>query len=219
MTTSIQNGINTAVGSSAGSTNTTKNSMGKDAFMKMLIAQLQNQDPLNPMDGTQFVAQLAQFSSLEQLTNLNDTMGSLPEYLSAFSNAQMVNLIGNEATAEGNAITVSGSSTKITYRLPSDIQSGTIKIYNNNGLLVDTVKIGSQKTGLQSTIWNSGNQGAGNYTYEVSAMDRKGQEVTVDKMISGKITGVSFKDGISHLTINGQEVAFSNVVAINKSNT
>lgn len=217
MSTNIQ-GITNATYSS-GATSKVDNTIGKDAFLKMLIAQLQNQDPLNPMDGTAFVAQLAQFSSLEQLTNLNETMTALPTYLGQFSNAQMVNLIGNEAIANGNALTVSGSSTKITYRLPADIQSGTIRIYNSNGLLVDTVKIGSQKAGLQSKIWNSGSQSTGTYTYEINASDSKGQIVTVEKMISGAITGVSFKDGISYLTINGQEVAFSNVVTINKSNT
>lgn len=216
MSTTIQGITGAAYTNSA--TKTADNTLGKDAFLKMLIAQLQNQDPLNPMDGTAFVAQLAQFSSLEQLSNLNSTMGALPDYLSQFTNAQMVNLIGNNAIARGNGLTVSGSSTKITYSLPSDIQSGTIKIYNSNGLLVDTVNIGSQKAGLQSTVWNSSRQGAGNYTCEISATDGKGQVVTVEKMISGIIGGVSFKDGLSYLTINGQEVAFSNVVAINKTN-
>lgn len=217
MAITTQNAISTATSTATSAVSTAKNALGKDAFMQMLIAQLKNQDPLNPMDGTQFVAQLAQFSSLEQLTNLNTTMGSLPSYLGNFSNAQMANLIGNEATAKGNVIAVSGSSVKIAYQLPSDIQSGTIKIYDSNGSLVDTVKIGSQKTGLQNTTWNCSNQNTGNYTYEVNATDSNGKEVTVDKMISGTITGVSFKDNLSYLTINGQEVAFSNVIAINKS--
>lgn len=216
MSTTVQ-GI-TGGAYSNSTTKAANNTLGKDSFLKMLIAQLQNQDPLNPMDGTAFVAQLAQFSSLEQLTNLNTTMSALPDYLGQFTNAQMVNLIGNEAVAKGNAITVNGSSTKITYRLPSDIQSGTIKIYNSNGLLVDTVNIGSQKAGLQSTLWNSSSHGAGNYTCEISATDRKGQVVTVEKMLSGTIEGVSFQDGSSYLTIQGQQVAFSNVVAINKTN-
>lgn len=216
MSITTQNAISTAT-STATSTSTAKNALGKDAFMQMLIAQLKNQDPLNPMDGTQFVAQLAQFSSLEQLTNLNTTMGSLPAYLGNFSNAQMANLIGNEATAKGNIIAVSGSSAKITYQLPSDIQSATIKIYDSKGSLVDTVKIGSQKTGLQNATWNCSNQNAGNYTYEISAVDKNGAAIGVDKMISGKITGVSFKNGSSYLTINGQDVAFTNVVAINNS--
>jgi len=215
MTTAIQSAVNTAT--STATTNTAKNTLGKDSFMKMMIAQLQNQDPLNPMDGTAFVAQLAQFTSLEQLQNLNDVMSALPGYLNNFSNAQMANLIGDEATAAGNVLNVTGSATKISYQLPSDIQSGTVKIFNSNGALVDTVRIGSQKTGLQSTTWNSSQQSPGNYTYEVSAVDRSGAEVKVNKMISGQITGVSFKDGKSYLTINGQQVAFSDVATINKT--
>jgi flagellar basal-body rod modification protein FlgD len=215
MTTAIQSAVNTAT--SSATTNTAKNTLGKDSFMKMMIAQLQNQDPLNPMDGTAFVAQLAQFTSLEQLQNLNDVMSALPGYLNNFSNAQMANLIGSEATAAGNVLNVTGSTTKISYQLPSDIQSGTVKIFNSNGALVDTVRIGSQKTGLQSTTWNSSSQSPGNYTYEVSAVDRSGAEVTVNKMISGQITGVSFKDGKSYLTINGQQVAFTDVAMINKT--
>jgi flagellar basal-body rod modification protein FlgD len=216
MSTTIPNVTSAASSTATNATSSTKDTLGKDAFLKMLLAQLKNQDPLNPMDGTAFVAQMAQFSSLEQLTNLNTTMSNLPAYLGQFSNAQMVNMIGNQATATGNVIDVSGSSAKISYRLPSDIQSGTINIYNSNGMKVDTVKIGSQKTGINSTTWNSSNQATGSYTYEVDATDKNGKAVTVDKLISGTITGASFKGNKSYLTINGQEVAFSDVISVNK---
>ena len=75
---------------SSTSTSTKSTALGQDEFMTMLLAELKNQDPLNPMDGKDFAAQLAQFSSLQQLSNLNTTMSSLPTYLQAFSNAQMV---------------------------------------------------------------------------------------------------------------------------------
>ena len=107
------------------STNTTNNVMGQDAFMKMLIAQLKNQDPLNPMDGTEFAVQLAQFTQLEKLTNLNETMKVLPDYLSSFANAQTVNMIGNEAIARGDVIDVSSTSARINSNLPSAIAGAT----------------------------------------------------------------------------------------------
>lgn len=217
MAISTQNAISAAT-ANAGKADTAKNALGKDSFMKMMIAQLQHQDPLNPMDGTAFVAQLAQFSSLEQLQNLNDVMGSLPQYLGNFSNAQMASLIGNEATAQGNVIKADGSVVNINYQLPMDIQSGTAKIYNSNGALVETIQIGAQKAGLRSTLWNSSKADAGDYTYEISAVDSSGKEVSVNKYISGAISGVSFKNGESYLTINGQEVAFSDIVSINKTN-
>jgi flagellar basal-body rod modification protein FlgD len=80
------------------STNSTKTSaaqsMGKEDFLKMLVAQLKNQDPLNPMSGTDFATQLAQFSSLEQLTNLNQGITNLGLYQTSQANLQAVNLIG-----------------------------------------------------------------------------------------------------------------------------
>lgn len=218
MTTAIQNTTNTATSAATTSaTGSNKNILGKDAFMTMMIAQLKNQDPLNPMDGTAFLSQLAQFSSLEQMQNLNDTMTSLPTYLSAFSNAQMVGLIGNEATANGNTIHASGTTATINYQLPSDIQNGVIKIYNSEGSLVDTINVGSQKSGLQTTVWNCSGKDSGAYTYEMTATGKNGAEVTVNSLITGKISGVSYKDGSAYLTINGQEVAFSDIVSINKT--
>jgi len=218
MSTSVQSTTNSLSSSSSSSTTSkSTGTIGKDAFMKMLIAQLQNQDPLNPMDGTQFASQLAQFSSLEQMQNLNTTMSSIPTYLGAFSNAQVANLIGNEATAKGNVLQVTGSSTKINYNLPSDIASGTISVYNSSGSLVNTIKIGSQKTGQQSAIWNSSGQSTGNYTYQIDAKDKSGNTVKVDTLINGTVTGVTYKNNASYLVINGQEVAFSDVTKINKA--
>jgi flagellar basal-body rod modification protein FlgD len=211
--------ISSVADSLTSTSKTTKksNSLGQDEFMKMLIAQLQNQDPLNPMDGKDFAAQLAQFSSLEQLNNLNTTMSSLPTYLKSFSNAQMVSMIGNDAIAKGNIINVSGATTNIVYSLPSDIQSGIIKIYDESGMLVGTAQIGSQKTGINSISWNTSKVNIGKYTFEISAVDKNGATVAANTLISGKVTGAAFKDNEAYLTINGQEVAFSNVIAINKS--
>lgn len=209
---------NISSGATGGVNNDQKrNALDKDAFMKMLIAQLQNQDPLNPMDGTEFAVQLAQFTSLEKLTNLNETMSVLPDYLSTFANAQMVNMIGNEAIAKGNIIDVSGTSAKITYRLPANVANATISIYDENGALVDKVSVGKQDAGLQNVTWNCGNIAQGNYTYDISAEDQSGRAVAADTMISGIITGASFKNSSAYLTINGQEVAFSSIIAVNKA--
>ena len=73
--------------------------IGKDDFLKMLIAQLKNQNPLNPLEGTEFAAQLAQFASLEQLTNLNKELSSQNIYYTTMINTQAINLIGKEVIA------------------------------------------------------------------------------------------------------------------------
>ena len=215
MTTAIQSVTNGA-GSGAQAAGA-KNVMGKDEFMKMLIAQLQNQDPLNPMDGTEFAVQLAQFTSLEKLTNLNETMSVLPDYLSTFANAQMVTMIGNDALAKGNMIDVSSTTAKISYSLPSSTAGATIDIYNANGMKVDSLKVGNQSAGVNTMTWNCGNINPGSYTFDVSATDSNGKAVTVDTLLSGTVTGASFKNGSAYLTINGQSVAFSNVIAVSKA--
>ena len=100
--------------SAAGATTTTttasaKNVLGKDDFLKMMIAQLKHQDPMNPMDGTAFTAQLAQFSSLEQLQNVNTQLTSFTKQQQALGNSQAVNLIGKQVLAKGNTVSVDGS--------------------------------------------------------------------------------------------------------------
>jgi flagellar basal-body rod modification protein FlgD len=119
----------TAPANSNGTTTATANSvtsqskaLGKDEFFKMLIAQLKNQDPLNPMDGTAFSAQLAQFSSLEQLTNLNAAVTAQNLNFTNLLNAQSVNLIGKEVTAEtvdaktSQTTTLSGEVTAVRFK-------------------------------------------------------------------------------------------------------
>ena len=76
-------------------------SMGKNEFLKLLVAQLEHQDPLAPQEGQEFAAQLAQFSSLEQLTNINGTLEANQAYDLALSNSSMVNLIGKTVDAPG----------------------------------------------------------------------------------------------------------------------
>ncbi|OPY85195.1 MAG: Basal-body rod modification protein FlgD [Smithella sp. PtaU1.Bin162] len=217
--TTVNNVISGLVSSQAGTTATSSAAydLGADDFMTMLIAELENQNPLDPMDGKDFAAQLAQFSSLSQLSALNTTMSSLPTYLKAFSNAQMVGMIGKEAVANGNVVTVSGSSTDISFSLPSDIATGTLNIYNSSGIKVGSADLGSLEAGINSITWNTSSIDAGKYTIEINAADAGGNAVTAATLITGTVTGTSFKDDTTYLTINGQEVEFSDVVSINKS--
>ena len=85
-----------------------KTTLGKDDFLKLFVAQLENQDPLSPMESTEFTAQLAQFSSLEQLTNANQNLEYLLMYQSSMNNAEAVNFIGNTVKASGNSISRNG---------------------------------------------------------------------------------------------------------------
>lgn len=191
------------------------NMIGRDDFFKMLLAQIQNQDPLNPIDGTDFTAQLAQFSSLERLGDINDQLENMNLYQASVNNAQSLNLIGREVTARGDVLKVEGESTDLIYDLSGDAKKVSVKIYDEDGDLVDTLEFGSQKEGTNSVTWDCNGISKGNYTFDVSAVDGNGDEIGVDTMTTGLVTGVAFKNGSSYLSINGQDIAFGDVISVN----
>lgn len=212
--------MNTVTGVSSGTANATtaKNKiLGQDDFLKMLIAQLQNQDPLNPLQGADFAAQLAQFSSLDQLTQMNTQLSALTSALSSTNNSQLAGLIGNAVVANGNSITVSGASTNLTYNLSQNVRQGTIKIYDSQGNLAQTLAFGSQQAGTNAMNWNTASVKPGAYTFAVSAVDSKGNPVTASTMTRGLVTGVTFQNGVPYLSVNGQNVAFGDILYITKS--
>lgn len=191
--------------------------IGKDDFLKMMIAQLKHQDPLNPLDGTDFTAQLAQFSSLEQLSNMNDQLKTLGLYQASLNNSQAANLIGKEITAIGNVIKVDGTSADLTYNLTEGAEKVVVSIYDEGGNLVDTLDLGSQKEGENSVTWNCSGIAAGNYTFEVSAADANGDVVPAYTMITGKVMGVSFDEGSPVLSVNGQDIPLGDVISVNET--
>lgn len=194
---------------------TSSTTMGKDDFLKMMIAQLQHQDPLNPLDGTDFTAQLAQFSSLEQLNNMNTQLETLGLYQSSLNNTQSVSLLGKEITAIGNVIKVDGASVDLAYNL-SETANVTIRIYDEGANLVDTLELGTQQEGENSVTLDCSNVAAGNYTFDVSAKDANGNAISAYTMLTGKVTGVSFEEGFPVLSVNGQDIPFGNIISVNE---
>ncbi|MBW2644639.1 MAG: flagellar hook capping protein [Deltaproteobacteria bacterium] len=210
-------GIEGIIGGSSGGLQTLDTStIGKDAFLQMMIAQLQNQDPLNPLDGTDFTAQLAQFSSLEQLNNMNAQLETLGLYQSSLNNAQSIGLIGKEITAIGNIIKVDGTSADLTYNLSEDAEKVVVSIYDEGGNLVDTLELGTQQKGENSVVWGCSGVAAGNYTFEVSASNANKDVVPVYTIITGKVTGVSFEKGAPILSVNGQDIPFGDIISVNE---
>lgn len=209
----------TSAATTASSTTSTKNILGKDEFLKMLIAQLKHQDPLNPMDGTAFTAQLAQFSSLEQLQNINTQLGSFTKQQQSLGNTQAVNLIGREVLAKGDTIQAEGKPVDLSYQLKGDAAKGVVRIYNANGELVDALSFKNQKQGMNTLTWTPPSSVAGSYTFEVSAADSAGQPVAADAMILGEVTGVNYRDGVTYLSVGGREILFGDVVSVKKTST
>ncbi len=206
---------NTSLASQLSSVTSKTTSLGKDDFLKMLVAQLKNQDPLNPMDGTEFAAQLAQFSSLEQLTNMNTQLTNLGLYQKTMISTEAVNLLGKEVTVgQGNQFQVEGDNGGFSYSLAGDAAQVSISILDESGKEVDRIDAGKQTAGQQNVTWQKGTNSNGLYSYKVAAVDANGDDVTVTSMTTGKVTAVQYKDNAIYLTVNGQEVAFSNIVSV-----
>lgn len=203
--------------------NSKPKSMGKNDFLKMLVAQLQSQDPLNPMDSTGFTAQLAQFSSLEQLQNIDASLIALKAAQKVSTNAKAVDFIGKDITATGDLFELaSGQDALLAYSLDGDAASVYLKVYDSEGNFVEDLELGAQSAGKHSASWNGRNfrglkMPAGKYTFQVMAIDQEGNSVPSHTFTAGKVSGVDFKDGKAYLLVDGQRIGMGDIVQVSES--
>jgi flagellar basal-body rod modification protein FlgD len=208
----------TTGGTAVGST------MGKEDFLRLLTTQLRYQDPLAPEDPKDFVAQLAQFSSLEQQINTNNNLESLAAALKDLQNsqtlAQGVNLLGKTVKGSGNTLTVTGGQALgAGYELPQAAAAVTAGIYNSSGTLVRTLDLGAQAAGSRQLTWDGkDSQGRtvadGTYTYKISAKDKNGNSLPVSNYFTGQVEEIYQDSQGIWLLVNGRPVLLSNVVAV-----
>jgi len=214
MTSTIGSILQAASTSTTSTTST--NTLDQEDFLNLLITQMQNQDPLNPMTDTDYTAVLAQFSSLSLLSSLSTKIDDMAVALEATSIAQVASLVGSKITAEGNVIEANGSSCNIVYELSDDAASGTINIYDTDGTLTDTIDLGAQSSGLHTAVWDCSSVASGNYTVAVTAYDSSGSTVTASTTASGTATGVTVEDGTLCFIVNGQSIPYGDVISIEK---
>lgn len=217
------NAISTLADNSAASLAKAPKSLDKDAFLRLLTTQLQNQDPLNPTDSTEFTAQLAQFSSLEQLSNVNATLNTLKLYEASTNNAQAVGFIGKDIVANGKSIEMKGAqSVSCDYELPAAAKRVVVTIYDATGNFVRDYEKTALAAGKQSLAWDgrdrNGNPVAdGAYTFEVQAVDQKGAKIDATTFSKGTVTGVTFEDGITYLVTGRNKTAIGAVTQVTQA--
>jgi flagellar basal-body rod modification protein FlgD len=214
-----------AVNTATSSTQTSSNSvLGKDDFLKLLITQLKNQDPLNPTDGTAFASQLAQFSSLEQLSNLNDaiqqSMSNSLYLTQSINNSLASNLVGKNVTVLSDSVTNSDQGeTQLGYTLPQNAASASIEIQDEYGATVKTIQGIPLLAGDNKVSWDfSDNDGnalpEGKYTFKVNAYDESGNSITAQTFSSGTIEGIKYSNSGATVLINGVQYNLSDIMEI-----
>ncbi|HEY7164389.1 MAG TPA: FlgD immunoglobulin-like domain containing protein [Candidatus Binatia bacterium] len=192
----------------------------KNGFLKLLIAQLQNQDPLQPMDNQQFAVQLATFNSLEQLMDIDKQLTALQVTQGQANQFNAASLIGKQVEADGNSITLaSGGSTNFGYRLSSDAASVTVKIQDSSGNLVRQLQLGPQPAGDQTITWDGKDAtgrvaAAGTYSFQVTASDATGNQIAAASHISGTVNAVNFGGSEPVLDLGTVQIPLSGVTAI-----
>lgn len=222
ITSTTSTSPDTALAAGAATAQAPGGALGKDQFLKLLIAQMRNQDPMAPMDGTQMATQLAQFSSLEQLQQINATLTSngtsSGNLLGAIQSSAAINTIGHTVVAIGNQVQIGGANgaTTVTANLAGAATSGTIHIYNSAGTEVGTTTIGAVQGGKQTFNLASATSGLpdGTYTYAIDAMDSAGSPVAVQTYTTGRVDGISTSQNGLVLTAGGLTIPYSNVVQI-----
>jgi flagellar basal-body rod modification protein FlgD len=194
--------------------------ISRDDFMKLLIAQLQNQDPLSPMDNQEFAVQLATFNSLEQLVGLNEKLESLADQQGIASRFNSAALIGKQVIGKGNELNLGSSGDAVVhYELSGNAAKVTIKVLDSTGAVVRQIAAGSQKLGAQSATWNGQNDlgqrlPAGVYSFEVVAVDGAGNSVPVNNQVRGIVTGVDLQGAEPILEIGQLRISLSSVTSI-----
>lgn len=222
MTTATTSASSSTAASSAATATiaNSKNNMGQQEFLKLLIAQLKNQNPLSPMDSTQFTAQMAQFSSLEQLTNINKSLGGLSQVTSAMNNAEAMGMIGKTIQAVGNTIDIaSGSPASITFNLPSSTATTDIGIADAAGKVVATLQGGKMSVGDHTAVWDGKDAAghllpSGTYTYAINAADSTGAPISATTFLSGLVKSVSIINGTTMLNVGNSQINLTDVTKV-----
>ena len=208
-----------------GSANSTNNTIAGDfdTFLKILTTQLQNQNPLEPLDTNQFTQQLVQFSSVEQEIKSNKNLEQLIALSGANAFTGVVSYIGKEVTAEGATTNLSNGQASWSFSLTKDAPSTNLTIRNSAGSIVKTESVDG-KFGANSFVWD-GRSDAGNavpdglYSITVEAKDVDDNFVSATTTVKGVVEGVDLTSNEPLLRVNGTTVKLSSVRAIDQSPT
>jgi flagellar basal-body rod modification protein FlgD len=211
-------GITDGYGPVAGAAERDYSEVNKIDFMKLLVAQIQNQDPMSPMDNQQFTGQITQFSMLEQMEKTNANLEESLIVGQAINNTSMLGLVGKKVTVEGDKTTVAAgvpSENMLTSELPG---TATVEVKDATGRVVATYDkpVGS---GLNDVSWNgklAGGEiaGDGQYTLSVSLKNPGGTELPFKTLMTGAVDGLRYENNQAVVMVGGLEFYVSEIYKV-----
>ncbi|MCK9240837.1 flagellar hook capping FlgD N-terminal domain-containing protein [Desulfocurvus sp.] len=200
---------------------TASGELGQDAFLQLLMAQLEWQDPLDPMDDTEMVAQLAQFSSLEALQEMTGQLDSMTTLLTSQISMSATGYMGKEVEAAGSSLSKDGESvSSVTYTLGADSATTYAYVFDTAGDIVAAVDLGERASGEHTFVWDGktadGNEAAdGQYAIAFLCETGDGESFYASAQVSGLVTSVYQEDGEVMLGLaDGRTVSLANVTKV-----
>jgi len=204
---------------------TTKNDasqLGENDFLKLLTTQLQQQDPTQPMSNTEMVAQLAQFSALEQMTNVNDTLTKMLTGQGTALETASADMVGKTAVFTTDEVSLTaGKAATVTANLSQAATNVTLTIQDSSGTTVRTIGEGACASGDNTFSWDgkddNGNQlSDGTYTAQVLGTDINGKSVSLTQSGSATITAVTFNNGTPEFVAGGVTLQLSDITQLSE---
>lgn len=196
--------------------------LGRDAFLQLLVAQLENQDPTNPEENGEFVAQLAQFSQLEESQKMSASFDGFASSFQSTQHLQATSLVGRPVHVESDFSPLGETGAiSVLADFEGAAQSASLTVYNKGGEIVDSFELGQQPEGLQEFIWTGTNADderypPGDYYFEVSASG--GEEASSAPIyLSANVNSVTIEKG-GALTLNLAsigKVSMDDIIQIN----
>lgn len=197
----------------------------RNQFLTLLVTQLQNQDPLNPMDNAEVTSQIAQLSTVNGIQQLNNTLLALSGQMDMSQSLQAANLIGKDILYPGAKVSLGSDPSSPTVKTATpfgvDLMSGTatttVSIADASGKVVRKIDLGPQSSGIYPLSWDGlDDTGApvpdGAYTVQVAAADAKGQPVSAQALTSGYVSSVAYaSDGLKLNLAMGDKISLLDV--------
>jgi flagellar basal-body rod modification protein FlgD len=192
-----------------------------DTFLTLLVAQLQNQDPLEPTDTKEFVQQLVQFSEVEQQIDTNASLEKMLEFQTVGQAASAINYLGSTVEADGNVVPLQNGKAEFSFTLPEQADATLVVISDSSGTVVHSAA-GATDIGKHNFVWDgldsNGNPlPEGSYTVTVTARDADSELIEAPTSVFGKVTGIESTDDGALLVLGGVHIPLNDVVAVKET--